>query len=394
MKKILEKSSLPGIPKIIENDHFAIKFIWLMCLICLTSISMYYVILNVVSYLSYSVNTNIELINEQQSIQFPTVSFCFTFETDNNNNNQTNDDNTLLQCTFNLQQCNLLNDFELVTFNYFNNLSTKCYRFNSGYNLFKNESTKIKHLTRTDSTTGLVLILNLKEYIYSLITGSLLPFKIQIFIQNYTTIFDLFQPYFINSGSLFINGVNYIEIEKEIIQKLSKPYNDCIKQETLSYTQNDCINICIKNIIINNCSTIATNNSNCIYDNYISFINGSNIIPNECVEKCPIECDLINYKINKYFLGTIPQEYLNDVNLSTNLSDSLIYMCIYYPNKYYKLISQSSKMQLFDLISSVGGVISLFIGFSFLTLVELIDVLFKYLYYFIFNRNRNKIEII
>ena len=168
MKKILEKSSLPGIPKIIENDHFAIKFIWLMCLICLTSISMYYVILNVVSYLSYSVNTNIELINEQQSIQFPTVSFCFTFETDNNNNNnQTNDDNTLLQCTFNLQQCNLLNDFELVTFNYFNNLSTKCYRFNSGYNLFKNESTKIKHLTRTDSTTGLVLILNLKEYIYS-----------------------------------------------------------------------------------------------------------------------------------------------------------------------------------------------------------------------------------
>ena len=49
-------------------------------------------------------------------------------------------------------------------------------------------------------------------------------------------------------------------------------------------------------------------------------------------------------------------------------------------------------MQLYDLISSVGGVISLFIGFSFLTLVELIDVLFKYLYHFIFNRN--KIEII
>jgi hypothetical protein len=34
-------------------------------------------------------------------------------------------------------------------------------------------------------------------------------------------------------------------------------------------------------------------------------------------------------------------------------------------------------MQLFDLISSVGGLISLFLGFSFLTLIEFIDAIFK-----------------
>jgi len=61
-----------------------------------------------------------------------------------------------------------------------------------------------------------------------------------------------------------------------------------------------------------------------------------------------------------------------------------------YQSNQYTRISQSPKMEVFDLISSVGGLISLFLGFSFLTLVEFIDVIFKIIFNFL---NNDKIEI-
>ena len=72
LNKILKDSSLPGLPRIIENDHFIIKLIWLICLIGLTVISVYYLVINVISYLSYSFVTNIAVISEQTP-QFPTI---------------------------------------------------------------------------------------------------------------------------------------------------------------------------------------------------------------------------------------------------------------------------------------------------------------------------------
>jgi hypothetical protein len=39
-------------------------------------------------------------------------------------------------------------------------------------------------------------------------------------------------------------------------------------------------------------------------------------------------------------------------------------------------------MEIFDLISNVGGMISLFVGFSFLTLVEIIDAICKIFLHF------------
>ena len=77
LKKITKESSLPGIPRILKNDHYLIKIIWFLSLIGLTGFSIYYLVKNVISYLNYGFITNIALISET-SPQFPAISFCFS----------------------------------------------------------------------------------------------------------------------------------------------------------------------------------------------------------------------------------------------------------------------------------------------------------------------------
>ena len=69
-------------------------------------------------------------------------------------------------------------------------------------------------------------------------------------------------------------------------------------------------------------------------------------------------------------------------NYSNYYKDNYVNIAIYYPTKQYTLITQSPKMQLFDLVSSIG-VLGLFIGFSFLTLIEFIDIIFKIIFCYI-----------
>jgi hypothetical protein len=44
------------------------------------------------------------------------------------------------------------------------------------------------------------------------------------------------------------------------------------------------------------------------------------------------------------------------------------------------LISQQPKIELFGLISNLGGILGLFIGFSFISLLEIIEVLAELIY--------------
>ena len=109
--------------------------------------------------------------------------------------------------------------------------------------------------------------------------------------------------------------------------------------------------------------------------NYEKFFLEEIQIPNECTISCLFECYSINYKtkLNSFL---IDDQFIQINNYSRNISNNLVNLAIYYPNKQYALISQTAQMQVFDLVSNVGGIISLFIGFSFLTLVEFLNVFF------------------
>ena len=60
-----------------------------------------------------------------------------------------------------------------------------------------------------------------------------------------------------------------------------------------------------------------------------------------------------------------------------------IYIRIYYDDLKYTWINQQPKIELFGLISNIGGSLSLFVGISFISFLELFEV-FTELFYIYF----------
>ena len=70
-----------------------------------------------------------------------------------------------------------------------------------------------------------------------------------------------------------------------------------------------------------------------------------------------------------------------------DLRESLVSFSIYYYDFKYTFISQSPKMQLVDLVSNFGGLLGLFVGMSFLSFGELIQIIIEVLI-ILFEKNK------
>ena len=118
---------------------------------------------------------------------------------------------------------------------------------------------------------------------------------------------------------------------------------------------------------------------------YSKLIKGE--ITNICTPFCPLECDTNSYDVSISSTKISPKynEYLKSVNIST---DNLIHLNVYYDNLEYISIEQVAKMSFSDLISNIGGNLGLFIGISFLSFAEIIEILIEVLIFLI---NKNKI---
>ena len=86
------------------------------------------------------------------------------------------------------------------------------------------------------------------------------------------------------------------------------------------------------------------------------------LIEKKCKEYCPLECDTIKY------IGS-------EVSFKTD--KSLSYLRIFYEELKYTRYSEIPKTEPFDFISSIGGILGLFIGCSFVTFFELAEVLLE-----------------
>jgi hypothetical protein len=67
---------------------------------------------------------------------------------------------------------------------------------------------------------------------------------------------------------------------------------------------------------------------------------------------------------------------------------------VYYSDLKYTVLKQIAKMSLIDLISNLGGLLGLFVGISFLTLIEIIEVCFEMIFHYFkkfFRNNKNEI---
>jgi len=220
--------------------------------------------------------------------------------------------------------------------------------------------------------------------------------RLKIFIHNQTV-----KPASLyNKGHNIASGTyNYFSIEIVSTLKLGEPYNNCLEdfkkfsknktlidyfiQNQLTYSQNECIYECTKfkyrestdyncnctYLSIYDCISLPLNESvrRCAYEFLKNF---QKKLPTEtCAEYCPQECVLSSYVISHYLepilaIGKINNHSFKypEFNTYENVTRSFFSINVFFENLDYTLISQKPKLEMFELISNIGGLFGLFLG--------------------------------
>ena len=103
-------------------------------------------------------------------------------------------------------------------------------------------------------------------------------------------------------------------------------------------------------------------------------------ITQDCLIKCPKECESVYYERDIYY-GRLPSsQYLNinDIKIS-NYSDFVrngLILNIFYESLTYIHIQEVEKTSFIDLISNIGGTLGLFVGISVLSFIEVFELIF------------------
>ena len=213
-------------------------------------------------------------------------------------------------------------------------------------------------------------------------------------------------------------------MKKSVFVKVEHPYSECSAKETIYssssvlvksvlnessiYTQGRCYDACAQVYLIQTCGCIdleapflknSTGVQHCItltqVECLLSVLTSfyANTEKLENCKECPLECSsteigygtsyttypniaYANYLKNN---SVILNNFDNDYSLITpsELRESILAVNIYF-EKFDVFDEEHSKKTLpGDLISSMGGYALAFMGFSFLSLVEIVDVIFK-----------------
>jgi hypothetical protein len=175
------------------------------------------------------------------------------------------------------------------------------------------------------------------------------------------------------------------------------------------YDQDFCFTICFQDKLIDkcNCSDIITptirnalycetnDQLECLYE-FNDFFSKSDL-NSLCENACPSQCQSIEYKLglstssfptlsyaksiqasssNWYnIFSTLNNTALNDSELIEFCNKGFLKVIISYDNLYYTSVDEVPAMTLNDLLGNLGGQLGLFIGISFLSLVELIELI-------------------
>lgn len=119
-------------------------------------------------------------------------------------------------------------------------------------------------------------------------------------------------------------------------------------------------------------------------------------IPQSCADKCPLECDAITYNLftssslypARVYSDSLMQnvwireKYANDMSKLTfdDLKQRMVQISVFYGDLGYDNFDESIKTEVIDLISNIGGTMGLFLGISFLSFVEILDIFLQILF--------------
>ena len=306
----------------------------------------------------------------------------------------------IVNCQFNYERCEL-DEFKFFLHPNYGN----CYQFNLGQDL-NGKRKELKSVGTTERQSGLRLILNISvtdelKFMSSSL-GALL------FVHNHTT-----NPMLVDSIALKPKTETNIAVSRTFYQSERKPFSNCdgetddinshnseyykiVHENSKTYTQALCFHQCIQKYFIDNCGCFVAEYlcfyhskpcdliswKNCIGEAFQNIKNGYHL-KNECEKKCPLECQGMwfdktvsaNEYSNLIFEKALTQYNGSDAIYFNRSFDSseIAVVNIYYQNLGFLSISENPTTSLGGLLSNIGGIASLFLGISFLTLVEILE---------------------
>ena len=114
-----------------------------------------------------------------------------------------------------------------------------------------------------------------------------------------------------------------------------------------------------------------------------------------CEPHCPLECNTLTYTVSasfskfpNYYYFTqlinnpkITSKYPPGYNITYNdIQNSVIAFNVYYDDLKYTTITENPSVSSIDLISNMGGILGLFIGVSFLSFIEPLEMIMEIIF--------------
>jgi len=113
----------------------------------------------------------------------------------------------------------------------------------------------------------------------------------------------------------------------------------------------------------------------------------------KCQKFCPKECVSMSHIMSSYFelipisgiLSSSMRKISDFEKFKTyeEIHEHYIRVYVYYKDLKYTLISENPKTEPFNFISSIGGILGLFLGISFLSFIEMFEIIFEIIFYLI-----------
>ena len=320
----------------------------------------------------------------------------------------------IVECTFGVSSKCDLDDFDWHYNFYYGN----CYTFNNGRNL-NGKISNIYNSTQPGFNNGLRLKLFLGDP--SKTHKIFQSYGVHVYVHNKSS-----KPRYEEGVDVSSGEKTHVVINRIFENNLEFPYTNCISDQnklnsfkfyraiTRSnriYTQKECFDMCLQNEIIKSCNCSvpffiseskncdSITDTRCAIDATDLFFKELNI---KCSHLCPRECETISYTLSTshsdfpslsygQFLRnqTSVKERFKNYQQNSSRKDSEILkeidmyefktgiaaINIYYEDLKYTKISQIEEMNFPDLLSNLGGTLGLFVGFSVLSFVEILEVI-------------------
>jgi hypothetical protein len=331
--------------------------------------------------------------------------------------------NNLIDCGFNHVAC-FPTDFRWS----FDKTYGNCYTFNSGYNS-TGHALELKQSIHSGQEFGLSLTLfnGLPKGLKPLYTN--LGIIVRINNQSYSVSNNdgiSVSPGFETNLAIDDRIYSYLlpkpysncDIDAENPTSNSKFYNLFI-EKGVTYSQETCIDTCFQEQFVSNCNCTTSsllslyNVSDCEKPDEIKCLDKTRttLLANGysdtyCYPNCPLECKRVKYStsistsrlLSDLFVSNVvnnPTYYSSFTNNTINESELVNYLIklnIYYGSLTYTVITESAAINLVSLLSNIGGTLSLFLGISVLSIIEIFEVVIEIIIVvFIGSKNNSKV---